>query len=135
MSEGLNVILLGPPGAGKGTQAERLRSDFGLAHISTGDMLREQVAAGTDLGVRAKGYMDRGELVPDRVIVDMITDRITKDDARAGFILDGFPRNEAQADALAQALAGEGRELDGGGPRSTFPTTRSSGASRGGACA
>ncbi len=105
------MILLGPPGAGKGTQAERLRTDFGLAHISTGDMLREQVAAGSDLGVRAKSYMDRGELVPDRVIVDMITERIAQDDARGGFILDGFPRTVPQADALAEALAGEAREL------------------------
>jgi adenylate kinase len=107
----LNLILLGPPGAGKGTQAERLRGDFGLVHISTGDMLRAQVAEGTDLGVRAKAYMDRGELVPDRVIVDMITDRIAQDDARDGFLLDGFPRTEAQAEALEQALAEAGRTL------------------------
>jgi adenylate kinase len=107
----LNLILLGPPGAGKGTQAERLQSDFALAHISTGDMLRAEVAAGTDLGVRAKGYMDRGELVPDRLIIDMIRERIAQDDAREGFLLDGFPRTEAQADALAEMLAGEDRAL------------------------
>ena len=99
MSE-LNLILLGPPGAGKGTQAERLRDDFGLPHISTGDMLRAQVAEGTELGSEAKRYMDAGELVPDEVIIGMITERIGAGDARDGFLLDGFPRNDAQADAL-----------------------------------
>jgi adenylate kinase len=107
----LKLILLGPPGAGKGTQAERLRSDFSLAHISTGDMLRAEVAAGTDLGVKAKAYMDRGELVPDRLIIDMLTERIAHEDALEGFLLDGFPRNEAQADALARALDQAGRSL------------------------
>jgi adenylate kinase len=107
----LNLVLLGPPGAGKGTQADRLREDFRLAHISTGDMLRAHVAEGTDLGVKAKGYMDRGELVPDRVIIDMITERIGQADARDGFLLDGFPRTKAQADALAQALQESGRRL------------------------
>lgn len=112
MSE-LNLILLGPPGAGKGTQAERLQADFKLAHISTGDMLRSQVSEGTELGVRAKGYMDKGELVPDEVIVGMITDRIQEPDAREGFLLDGFPRNESQADALDAALGQYGRALTG----------------------
>jgi len=102
----LNLILLGPPGAGKGTQAERLREDFGLPHISTGDMLRAQVTAGSELGVQAKRYMDAGELVPDEVIVGMIVQRVSDADAGDGFLLDGFPRNEAQADALAQALGG-----------------------------
>ena len=111
MSE-LNLILLGPPGAGKGTQAERLRDDFGLAHISTGDMLRAQVAEGTELGEQAKAFMDRGELVPDRVIIDMITERIAQEDAHEGFLLDGFPRTEAQADALAEALEAAGRSLN-----------------------
>ena len=110
MSE-LNLILLGPPGAGKGTQAERLREDFGLPHISTGDMLRAQVAEGTELGNEAKRYMDAGELVPDEVIVGMIIDRIGEGDARDGFLLDGFPRNEEQADALAEALRGLDRQL------------------------
>ncbi len=105
MSE-LNLILLGPPGAGKGTQAERLQADFALAHISTGDMLRAQVAEGTELGREAQRYMKAGELVPDEVIVGMITERIGVDDARDGFLLDGFPRNEAQAQALARALDG-----------------------------
>jgi adenylate kinase len=109
----LNLILLGPPGAGKGTQAERLRDDFGLAHISTGDMLRAQVASETELGKAAKRYMDAGELVPDEVIVGMIVDRVADPDAADGFLLDGFPRNEAQADALAKALEGRGRKLTG----------------------
>jgi len=107
----LNLILLGPPGAGKGTQADRLREDFSLPHISTGDILREQVAAGSELGREAKRFMDAGELVPDEVIVGMITGRIGDGDARDGFLLDGFPRNEAQADALRDALAGLERRL------------------------
>jgi len=107
----LNLILLGPPGAGKGTQAERLREDFVLPHISTGDMLRAQVSSGSELGVKAKRYMDSGELVPDEVIIDMIVQRVCGADARDGFLLDGFPRNETQADALAKALAGLERRL------------------------
>jgi adenylate kinase len=107
----LNLILLGPPGAGKGTQADRLRDDFGLPHISTGDMLRAQVADKTDLGLEAKKYMDAGDLVPDEVIVGMITERVADADARDGFLLDGFPRNESQADTLAEALKGLGRQL------------------------
>jgi len=107
----LNLILLGPPGAGKGTQADRLVEDFGLPHISTGDILRAQVAEGTELGQQAKRYMDAGELVPDDVIVGMIIDRIAEGDARDGFLLDGFPRNVQQADALAEALAAAGRHL------------------------
>jgi adenylate kinase len=106
-----NLILLGPPGAGKGTQAERLQADFGLAHISTGDMLRAQVAQGTELGGEAQKYMNAGELVPDEVILGMIGQRISEQDAREGFLLDGFPRNVSQADALAAMLAGAGRRL------------------------
>jgi adenylate kinase len=107
----LNLILVGPPGAGKGTQAERLREDFALPHISTGDILRAQVSEGTQLGREAKRYMDAGELVPDEVIVGMITERVADGDARDGFLLDGFPRNEQQADALRDALRGLERRL------------------------
>jgi adenylate kinase len=105
------LILLGPPGAGKGTQAERLRDDFQLPHISTGDMLRAQVADETELGMEARRFMDAGELVPDEVIVGMIIQRIADGDARDGFLLDGFPRNEAQADALGAALGELERRL------------------------
>jgi adenylate kinase len=107
----LNLILLGPPGAGKGTQAERLREDFALPHISTGDMLRAEVAAGSELGLAAKRYMDAGDLVPDEVIVGMISKRVREPDASEGFLLDGFPRNAEQADALAKALESLGRRL------------------------
>ena len=110
MSE-LNVILLGPPGAGKGTQAERLQDDFHLLHISTGNMLRAAVEEGTELGRRAKEYMDRGELVPDDVIIGVITDRLQEDDAQDGFLLDGFPRTRPQAEALETALKDLGRSL------------------------
>ncbi|HWF33238.1 MAG TPA: adenylate kinase [Solirubrobacteraceae bacterium] len=107
----MNLILLGPPGAGKGTQAERLREDFALPHVSTGDMLRAEVKAGSDLGNQAKRFMDAGDLVPDEVIIGMITKRVGEDDAREGFLLDGFPRNAEQADALAKALEQLGRRL------------------------
>jgi adenylate kinase len=107
----LNLILLGPPGAGKGTQAERLRNDFNLPHISTGDILRAEVAAGSELGQQAKSYMSAGKLVPDEVIVGMITGRVGEGDARDGFLLDGFPRNDAQAEALKAALSELERRL------------------------
>jgi adenylate kinase len=107
----LNLILLGPPGAGKGTQADRLRDDFAIPHISTGDMLRSEVVAGSELGREAKRYMDSGDLVPDDVIVGMIVKRVEDADARDGFLLDGFPRNAEQAEALARALAGLRRRL------------------------
>ncbi len=108
----MNLVLFGPPGAGKGTQAERLIRKYGLAHISTGDMLRAAVAAGTDLGRRAKAIMDRGELVPDEVIIGLIAERIEQPDCARGFVLDGFPRTLAQAEALERLLAAKGRRLD-----------------------
>ncbi|MFO7769658.1 MAG: adenylate kinase [bacterium] len=94
------AILLGPPGAGKGTQAKRLEEDMDVPQISTGDILRDHVARETDLGTQAKQYMDRGDLVPDQLIIDLIADRIDQDDAAGGFLLDGFPRTIPQAVAL-----------------------------------
>ncbi len=107
----LNLILIGPPGAGKGTQAGRLCEDFRLPFISTGEMLRNNVADGTALGKQAKTHMDSGGLVPDELIVAMALDRLDQDDVRDGFILDGFPRTTAQADALEQRLGDEGRRI------------------------
>jgi adenylate kinase len=109
MSE-LNLILLGPPGAGKGTQAERLQEDFPLAYVATGDILRQAVADETDLGREAKAYMDRGELVPDDVIIGVILERLAGD-SDDGFLLDGFPRTVAQAEALDTALAEREKQL------------------------
>jgi adenylate kinase len=100
----LNLILFGPPGAGKGTQAARLQEDFRLPYVATGDILRAAVKDGTELGKAAKGYMDAGDLVPDELVVDLIVDRIGAEDSRDGFILDGFPRNRTQADALGGAF-------------------------------
>lgn len=110
MSE-LNLILLGPPGAGKGTQAERLQDDFRLLYIATGNILRAAVEEGTDLGRQAKAYMDRGELVPDEVIIGVIIDKVSGEEAQDGFLLDGFPRTVAQAEALDVALGELGRAL------------------------
>jgi adenylate kinase len=107
----MNLILLGAPGAGKGTQADRLREDFGLPHIATGNMLRQEIANGSELGEQAKRFMDAGELVPDDVMVGMICRRIEDDDARDGFLLDGFPRNKEQSTALEEALDRLGRRL------------------------
>ena len=108
----MNLILLGAPGAGKGTQAERLQKERGLIQLSTGDMLRAAVAAGTETGRKAKEIMDRGDLVPDAVVVGIISDRIDQPDCQKGFILDGFPRNEAQAVALDKMLMEKGKKLD-----------------------
>ncbi len=110
MSE-LNLILIGPPGAGKGTQAERLRSDFQLAFISTGEMLRAHKDQGTELGKEAQTSMDAGELVPDELIIKMAAERLQEDDAQDGFILDGFPRTIEQADALREMLSGLSRRI------------------------
>ncbi len=108
----MNIVLLGAPGAGKGTQAQKLVAEFGFAHISTGDLLRAAIKEGSKLGKKAKGYMDEGKLVPDELVVDLVKERLTADDAQSGFILDGFPRNTAQAVTLDSELANMGRTLD-----------------------
>ncbi len=108
----MNIVLLGPPGAGKGTQAKVLSREFNVLHISTGDMLREAVKNSTETGNIAKSYMDKGELVPDDVVIKLVMDRISREDAEKGFMLDGFPRNEKQADKLDEALRKEEKNLD-----------------------
>jgi adenylate kinase len=107
----LNVLLLGVQGSGKGTQAKRLASDYGLAHIATGDILRGAIAAGTDLGKRVKPILESGELVPDDLMIDLIRERLENEDTEGGFILDGFPRTMKQAEALDSMLAEIGRPL------------------------
>jgi adenylate kinase len=107
----LNLVLLGPPGSGKGTQGERLQEDFRLPYYATGDILRAAVRDGSPLGKEAKEYMDRGDLVPDDVMVGLIAERISRTEAADGFILDGFPRTIAQADALDSKMKELGREL------------------------
>ncbi len=106
------VVLLGPPGAGKGTQAERIAKATGLLHVSTGDMFREHVRNETELGQLAKSYMDKGELVPDEVTISMLNERISRDDASEGVMFDGFPRNVPQAKALDDALAERAKKID-----------------------
>jgi len=104
----MRLVLLGPPGAGKGTQAARVCAARNLIHISTGDLLRDAVARETDLGIEAKRYMDKGELVPDTLVLSLLEERIARPNAEAGYLLDGFPRNTAQAEALADRLADRG---------------------------
>jgi adenylate kinase len=108
----VRTILLGPPGAGKGTQAARIVDAYGVPHISTGDILRANVREGTELGTEARKFMDAGDLVPDEVIIGMVADRLTRPDAAAGFLFDGFPRTVPQAEALDELLSGRGVPLD-----------------------
>jgi adenylate kinase len=108
----MRIILLGPPGAGKGTQAKRLVDRYGLPWISTGDIFRDQIAKGTPLGLQAKEFVDRGEYVPDEITTTMVLERLEEPDAHEGFILDGFPRTVPQAQSLERALAAGGRPLD-----------------------
>jgi adenylate kinase len=107
----MRLVLLGPPGAGKGTQATRIAGRFAIPQLSTGDMLREAVASGSVLGARVKGIMERGDLVPDDVVIAVVADRMDHSDAASGFILDGFPRTVAQAEALDRELAARGIAL------------------------
>jgi adenylate kinase len=108
----MRIVFLGAPGSGKGTQAQRLTADFAMVQVSTGDLLREAVKAGTPLGLKAKAKMDAGELVSDEIVLELIRNRLSAPDTRKGFILDGFPRNVAQAQALDPVLAGVGQRLD-----------------------
>jgi len=108
----MRLILFGPPGAGKGTQASALVDRYGIVHISTGDIFRENVGNETELGLQAKRYMDAGDLVPDELVIAMVSDRLGQDDARDGFLLDGFPRTVAQVEALDDIVAAQGHALD-----------------------
>src|SRR5829696_2292222 len=108
----MRIVLLGPPGAGKGTQAAQIACRFGAPHIATGDIFRANVAEGTELGRAAQEYMDRGDLVPDEVVIAMVMERLASDDCAAGFVLDGFPRTVNQAEALDRRLAGLGTPLE-----------------------
>jgi adenylate kinase len=110
MTEQLNLILTGPPGSGKGTQAKRLVEKYGIPQISTGDILREAVASGSEVGKRAKAIMDRGDLVPDEVVIEIVRQRLARPDCKKGFVLDGFPRTAPQAVALDGILRDQGRE-------------------------
>jgi adenylate kinase len=109
----VNLLIMGPPGAGKGTQAETLVKKLGITHISTGDMFRSAIKDGTEMGIKAKEYMDKGELVPDYVVVGMVKERLSRHDCTGGFLLDGFPRNVVQAEALDETLKSIGSNLDG----------------------
>ena len=108
----MNVLLLGPQGSGKGTQAKRIAQEYAIPHVATGDMFRGAIAAGTELGLRVRPILERGELVPDALTVALIRERLAAPDAELGFVLDGFPRTLAQADALDAMLREEGRDLD-----------------------
>ena len=108
----MNLVLLGPPGAGKGTQAERIISKYHIPHISTGDIFRENIKQGTPLGQKAQSYISKGELVPDSVVIEIALDRLERDDCRDGFLLDGFPRTVQQAEALDRYLTEKGSRLD-----------------------
>ncbi|MGH3442445.1 MAG: adenylate kinase [Nitriliruptorales bacterium] len=108
----MRLVLLGPPGAGKGTQAARIAAAYGIPHISTGEILRANVREGTDLGKKAQEYMDAGELVPDEVVVGMVAERLEQDDARRGFVFDGFPRTVPQAQSLEEVLTATDQPLD-----------------------
>ena len=108
----MHILLMGPPGAGKGTQAQSVVEKYNIVHISTGDLLRAAVKAGTELGKEAKGYMESGQLVPDTLILGLVEERIQKEDCQEGFLLDGFPRTPAQADALDEMLKKLGQKLD-----------------------
>jgi adenylate kinase len=108
----MNIILMGPPGAGKGTQAEQIKAAYPIPHISTGDMFREAVSNGTEMGIEAKKYMDAGKLVPDEVTIGIVEERLAKPDCQTGFMLDGFPRTLVQAEALDKALDKMGKKLE-----------------------
>lgn len=108
----MNIILLGPPGAGKGTQAKKIAEYYSIPHISTGDILRENITNNTELGLQAKSYMSRGELVPDNVLIEIIKDRLSRQDCSKGSLLDGYPRTIQQADALGSILEESGKKLD-----------------------
>lgn len=108
----MNVLLMGPPGAGKGTQADLIKDRYPIPHISTGDMFREAVSTGTELGKEAKKYMDSGKLVPDEVTIGIVQERLAQDDCKEGFLLDGFPRTVKQAEALDQVLAKLGKKVE-----------------------
>lgn len=108
----MKVIMLGAPGAGKGTQAKKIASKYQIPHISTGDIFRANIKEGTELGKKAKEYMDQGLLVPDELVVDLVVDRVKQDDCKNGYVLDGFPRTIPQAEALDKALAALGEKMD-----------------------
>ncbi|WML55567.1 adenylate kinase [Neobacillus sp. PS3-12] len=108
----MNLVLMGLPGAGKGTQAEKVVEEYGIPHISTGDMFRAAMKEGTELGLKAKSFMDKGELVPDEVTIGIVRERLSKDDCKKGFLLDGFPRTVPQAEALENILADLERKID-----------------------